>query len=75
MSHEKMKTQETSHPEAMQRHCSGAHRDGFRLVTGSCLPPEVSDVLRQLAKAMDEAQIQLVRALTSIRIAGWICGL
>ena len=49
----------------MEGHFSCAHKDGFRVVTGSCLSPELPDVLRQLAMAMDEAQIQVVRALTS----------
>ena len=54
-----------SFPEAMEGHFSCAHKDGFRVVTGTCVAPELPQVLRQLAVAMDAAQIQLVRALTS----------
>ncbi|CAE7289323.1 unnamed protein product [Symbiodinium natans] len=57
-------------PHAMEGHFSAAHKDGLRVVTGSCLkadmekvPRNIQEKLARLALDMDEAQRDVIRAL------------
>ena len=57
-------------PHAMEGHFSAAHKDGLRVVTGSCLkgdmenvPKNIQEKLTCLALEMDAAQMDVIRAL------------
>ena len=56
-------------PHAMEGHFSAAHKDGLRVVTGSCinqnlsLPEKIQEKLTRLALDLDEAQRDVIKAL------------